>query len=810
MNRLCTFLALAGVLVVAACDDQPTSPRETQGPSAAIYDADHDGDNKEVFFLPPIVPNPTASPFFKPGEFNPNLTSAVIRVCHMVNNACAAVVASFGAGQATGPIVISTIDEHYLAVWHTDQSDLVAGQAYRIEVFMDGDVTSAPVAWADVTVASTMKELKNLNTNETIALLDGRTLPIKVRFQNGVRCESDNCLSQRVTAEGGNLILESGNGALVLQEGWLPPGITEVTVTLQRHATGPGNDCVGNAAYIGPGLVAQREACLEVTTDPVLLPGATTGIQRPAFIFLCTEASETDPLRQFLQIIKADDGLPLEALTDVSDDDLIALGFDPSCEGTPSEIGLSSHPLMRLASRGLNAVARLLEVKRAYAIDLGQGGEIPIGGFFSHFTLGVMGTAAAFGTTPETAETGSTVPLSVQMMGLTRHPPSPPLADGLAGISVAFAITAGAGGLSDPATELDPGSSVTVLTNADGVATANLSVGNGANVVKAVALVAGQPVSDTVTFAVDGVVIAPNLSVVMQVPDNAPPLSPSVIAAGEQVTLHPWLIQNLGGPVAPSTGSFSYGFYLSNDAIITASDTRLGGASVSNATFNTSGPLTFAAPTLTIPLSTTPGVKYVGILVDEGNDVADSDRSSNVVGGIPLTIEVLTGGATDPTGDGGETPGSSNDLISVTATASSGTLTMHFRYATDTRDPAFKLITGIDTDENPATGHQGIDSGCTRDNGVLGADYLVRAEASGVTVYQYVGPCNQFNGVGAGTLALDADGDGFVVTVPLSLLGGDSGRLRFKATSGSGGSGIYDVITNDGAAPVRVGSPIID
>ena len=505
MNRLCTFLALAGVLVVAACDDQPTSPRDAKGPSAVIYDANHDGNNKEVFFLPPIVPNPSGSEFFKPGEFNPNLTSAVIRVCHMVNNACQTVVASFGAGQATGPIVISTSDEHYLALWHTDVSNLVAGQAYRIEVFVDGDVTGDPVAWADVAVGSTAKELKNVNTSETIALVDGRTLPIKVRFQNGVRCESENCLSERVTDAGGTLVLESGNGALLLQDGWLPPGVTEVTVTLQRFGTDAGNDCVGNAAYTGPGLVAQREACLEVTTDPVLLPGPTTGIQRPAFIFVCTESSETDPFFEFLQVIKADDGRPLQALKDVSDDELIALGFDPTCEGTPSEIGLSSHPLMRLASRGLNAVARLLEVKRAYAIDLGQGGEISLFDGFSHFTLGVQATAAVFGSVPESAPAGGIVPLSVQVTGLTVHPPSEVQADGLAGIDVAFTVTEGDGLVSDPEDgESSPGASVTVQTNADGVATVNLAVGEGQNVIEAVALVGEAAVTEPVTFTMDG------------------------------------------------------------------------------------------------------------------------------------------------------------------------------------------------------------------------------------------------------------------------------------------------------------------
>ena len=513
MNRL-LFFALAAALVVTGCDDQPTSPPPGQRPSALIFDANHGGDNKEVFFLPPLVANPSGSPFFKAGEFNPNVTSAVIRVCHMVGGVCSEVVASFGAGQATGPITIGS--DHYLAVWHTDESDpaLVVGQAYRIEVFPDADVSNGPIAWADVAIVNTGKELKNLNSNETIGLIDGRTLPIKVRLQNGVRCESDNCKTQRVTNTGGTLVLGSGNGALLLQSGWLPPGISEVTVTLQRHETGSSNDCVGNAAFTGPGLVAQREACLQVTTDPVLPPGPTTGIQRPAFVFLCTESDEEDPLNEFLQVIKADDGRDLQALKDVSHQDLLALGFDPSCEGTPPPpIGLGAHPLMQLAARGLNAitrpVARLLEVEPLYAIDLGQGGEIGLFDGFSYFTLGVQAIAEPFGSTPETAPAGSFLSLSVQVTSLNQHEPGEEEAGSLAGIDVTFTVTDGDGGLTDPDDdgEGDPETSLTVQTNSDGVATVDLHVATGTNVVEAVASVDEEPVAEAVTFTTAGFAI---------------------------------------------------------------------------------------------------------------------------------------------------------------------------------------------------------------------------------------------------------------------------------------------------------------
>ena len=513
MNRL-LFFALAAALVVTGCDDQPTSPPAGQRPSALIFDANHGGDNKNVFFLPPLVPNPSGSPFFKAGEFNPNLTSAVIRVCLMVGGVCDAVVASFGVGQATGPITISS--DHYLAQWHTDESSpaLVVGQAYRIEVFPDADVSNGPIAWADVAIVNTGKELKNLNSNETIGLIDGRTLPIKVRFQNGVRCESDNCKTQRVTNTGGTVVLQTGNGALLLQSGWLPPGVSEVTVTLQRHATGSSNDCVGNAAFTGPGLVAQREACLEVTTDPVLPPGPTTGIQRPAFIYVCTESGEEDPLHEFLQVIKADDGRPLQALRDVSHQELLALGFEPSCEGTlPPPIGLGWNPFLRLASRGLQTITRplgqLLEVKPLYAIDLGQGGEISLFDGFSYFTLGAQAIAAPFGSTPETAPAGSIVSLSVQITSLNQHTPGETESGSLAGIDVTFTVTDGDGGLTDPDDdgEGDPETSLTVQTNSDGVATVDLHVATGTNVVEAVASVDEEPVAEAVTFTTEGLAI---------------------------------------------------------------------------------------------------------------------------------------------------------------------------------------------------------------------------------------------------------------------------------------------------------------
>ncbi|MDQ4080090.1 MAG: hypothetical protein M3125_04965, partial [Gemmatimonadota bacterium] len=515
---LAAVLSLAVVVFTTACDDQPTSPHAKQRPRAAISDAANGGANAAVYFLPPITQRPNIV-----GTFNPYVGTAVIQICRVdegTGDCAGAPIASFGAGQLTGQIVVSS--DHYLAVWHTVDSDpaLVVGAPYRIEVFTDDPTDVAnlePIAWADVQVVESGKELRNLRTNDIVGLLPDGSLPIKVWLGTDVRCRSDNCITQRVDNTGGTLVLESGNGALVLGSGWLPPGFEEATVTLQREPTGPDNDCVGKAAYVGPGLVAQREACLQVTTDPVI--PREVGIQRPAFIFACVETDETDPLHEFLQIIKADDGVPLQALNTVDDAALVALGFEPQCEGTPPPpVGFESQPLMRLASRGVRAItrplARLLDVKPLYAVDLGQGGEIPIGGFFSYFTLGVKASSAMSGTVPPSAPAGSSVPVSVAITGLIVHPPNPIVADGLSGIDVKFTITEGNGGLLDPDDdgEGSPSSELTVQTDADGIARVNLVVGGDANAIEAVAVVNDLVVTEPVTAGITGTLL-PDLAV---------------------------------------------------------------------------------------------------------------------------------------------------------------------------------------------------------------------------------------------------------------------------------------------------------
>src|SRR5919109_3223006 len=135
MHRPLAALALLGALLVTACEDQPTSPRPGQRPSAVIYDGANGAENTDVFFLPPLVKSPSA---FFDATFNADL-SPVFEVCHAANSTSGECVggpvATFGnVAGATGPIVVSNAEQHYLALWHTDQSSLADG-LYVIQVF---------------------------------------------------------------------------------------------------------------------------------------------------------------------------------------------------------------------------------------------------------------------------------------------------------------------------------------------------------------------------------------------------------------------------------------------------------------------------------------------------------------------------------------------------------------------------------------------------------------------------------------------------------------------------------------------------
>jgi hypothetical protein len=149
------------------------------------------------------------------------------------------------------------------------------------------------------------------------------------------------------------------------------------------------------------------------------------------------------------------------------------------------------------------------------------------------------------------------------------------------------------------------------------------------------------------------------------------------------------------------------------------------------------------------------------------------------------SVTTLTGTVTDAAGDALPRPGVTvtPDLVGATIEVSGGNLTLMVTLAPGTLSQTQTLVgVTLDTDENPATGSPGIDSAST-DAALMGTDYVINAVAprnsAQALVLRATGNSYQFVTVGTAPVTFPST-DQLRVTVPLSLLGNDDGRMKFK------------------------------
>src|SRR5256714_9970789 len=210
-SRLSRWAATA-LLALACQDHRPlTSP-----PSFLIQDAAHSGGNPHVYWLPPMEAQPTFT-----GTFSGTL-SPVIEISELPNAAnatCGAqgIIATFTT--STGPggekVGVDVAGQKYTVNWHTKDFALNVDCTYRIRVLISGLV----LAIADVDVVSSGAALKRVDTDQYVPLLDDRTLPIKVRIEEGAVfyavTNDDACRPGRDCAEA---VVTGGKDATVLTD----------------------------------------------------------------------------------------------------------------------------------------------------------------------------------------------------------------------------------------------------------------------------------------------------------------------------------------------------------------------------------------------------------------------------------------------------------------------------------------------------------------------------------------------------------------------------------------------------------------
>lgn len=147
-------------------------------PSASISDAAHFGGTPHFYFLPPLVGDAGSTE-----ALDTSVASFIaVEICEWTGSTCATPpLARFTASTGPSSETVRIETDHYIANWRTDQFDLSADKLYRIRV----GVAGTELGHADVDVVESGKELKSVDTGEYIGLLDGRTLPIKFKIEEG-------------------------------------------------------------------------------------------------------------------------------------------------------------------------------------------------------------------------------------------------------------------------------------------------------------------------------------------------------------------------------------------------------------------------------------------------------------------------------------------------------------------------------------------------------------------------------------------------------------------------------------------------
>ena len=186
MNRTVVVLSLALALAAVGCREQQslTSPQRL---SADFSDGTRVGGNPNFFFLPPLVGQPSFS-----GIFNPNL-APVVKICQLDVNASGTPIGCNATAPLIdpGPVLLDAVNQQYQVNWHTDAPAIDLTKFFRIQVFISNEAfnsSAKPLGFADIAPVANGSQVKNVNTGQYIGLVDGRTLPIKVRIEQGATC----------------------------------------------------------------------------------------------------------------------------------------------------------------------------------------------------------------------------------------------------------------------------------------------------------------------------------------------------------------------------------------------------------------------------------------------------------------------------------------------------------------------------------------------------------------------------------------------------------------------------------------------
>jgi len=388
MKRI-VLLSLSCALIVA-CQDQ-RSLTGVKPPSALLRDGANSG-NRHFFFLPPLVKQPSVS-----GVFNPALKPVVV-ICQLdvgppplnIPIGCSPGVAPINPG----PVTADVAGQQYKTNWDTRVSGISLDKFYRIQVF-GGAGQSEPLGFADVDPVNNGSGLKNVNTNEYIGLVDGRTLPIQFRIERGAfgtNCSSD-CAEASVANTGGTVITNTGFAGALFPPLWIRPdvltrlGVDNVVVSIERVNLSDLDDtCI-------PLNRGQAEGCYRFKTFPDV-GNFAEGVK--VTVGICVEVEDVEEhdgaqLFKVEELIGEGGGITLGEVTPLEN----APAPFVTCEGFAA-IDRRGGPVLNFARGMLQRVGSWLTPSAAFAAHVGAGG---LTGSFSRIGW-VLPTAIDFDVAP--------------------------------------------------------------------------------------------------------------------------------------------------------------------------------------------------------------------------------------------------------------------------------------------------------------------------------------------------------------------------------------------------------------------------
>ena len=351
------------VAALAACqNDRPFPP----GPNAVIQDANHNAGNAFFFWLPPVVNQQAPATQVFSRQLSPVVT---------ITNLCTgAVVRTFSGAD------ISVSNASYHVNWATAQDNLNSACTYRVTV----TVGTKLLGFADVDVVDTGRELKNVNTNEFIPLLDDRTLPLQFFIGVGSQCaRAGSDCGEGTVHPGQNTIIVSTNGQAGV---FVPAGAVNADVTISVESSDERPCIPGLQPPVYPGAPgAVGNSCYDFQTDPPLSQINQTGrFNTNVTIGICPDVIALGldhATLDLLQIFQFDAGQesPIRALHNVPAPFLRCdPGFSPTFGARRSLLGEFANSLAALIS------PRALYARSTHMMfDLGAGGSTD---GFSRFT----------------------------------------------------------------------------------------------------------------------------------------------------------------------------------------------------------------------------------------------------------------------------------------------------------------------------------------------------------------------------------------------------------------------------------------